>query len=713
MSYFLFLRNVTRFPAFCLVALLSAGCAASVLPASHAVQSETQEELLRPHPGYVQWLEKQSILNQSDELIAVVSGTPLVWGASGSSRNLAPLLEAADVWLDFDPSGAVLEGKKGGSSLAALPRTLPPRVLAELGIRGLLLSSVAENAETWNLISPEGTSSAEADAVVGLRMSPSVAAEDAVDEPSPDYRLLEELCARDGLILGGEILPGATGMGPDFRLACMGFSRYADLYMMIEAPRDVWPLLPPAALQPASGESGFGQDVAALTPEVTAALVGRGILPPPFSRDRQTFLPPGGWAATSPWKGRDGVTRRWLYRYAESPRILPLHWDAPRASARKALSASIIRQAGLLHQPLLRVRLGDMAGLEPAVPGHFSREPAWIALNALSRDIRRYGGWSLLGDLVPPSLLTDVQELGVDFVPDSVTSPALEFALLTGDTTPLRRNLDDSFKSGVDHARLWRSTPTRALPLGSRWLRLESDSVRKELETISPLWAARTLKLAPSGPMLLASAPSVAAAAAARVQDTAPGSSAPVNIHLLQVAFRAFLPGILTLSGNDLSGTVQERPIADADAEALPSAWNIHGGHGFSSGGLPAGSSYPPLTVQQSMPDSFASRLKELLRLRRECGIARGIFLGRAETGEGEDSGGTVACVSRLPDNSMLLVAGNFSPVSHFSPLRLPEGTEALRAEDMISGRGVAVGGRNLRLQMAPWGFRVVRLFAH
>ena len=113
------------------------------------------------------------------------------------------------------------------------------------------------------------------------------------------------------------------------------------------------------------------------------------------------------------------------------------------------------------------------------------------------------------------------------------------------------------------------------------------------------------------------------------------------------------------------------------------------------------------------MPDSFASRLKELLCLRRECGIARGIFLGRAETGEGEDSGGTVACVSRLPDNSMLLVAGNFSPVSHVSPLRLPEGTEALRAEDMISGRGVAVGGRNLRLHMAPWGFRVVRLFAH
>lgn len=608
MSYFLFLRNVTRFPAFCLVALLSAGCAASVLPASHAVQSETQEELLRPHPGYVQWLEKQSILNQSDELIAVVSGHaaglgsfrqfPQPCSAPGGSGRVAGFRSLRRC------SG---REKRGKQPRRAAPHT-PPRVLAELGIRGLLLSSVAENAETWNLISPEGTSSAEADAVVGLRMSPSVAAEDAVDEPSPDYRLLEELCARDGLILGGEILPGATGMGPDFRLACMGFSRYADLYMMIEVPREVWPLLPPAALQPASGDPGFGQDVAALTPEVTAALVGRGILPPPFSRDKQTFLPPGGWAATSPWKGRDGVTRRWLYRYAESPRILPLHWDAPRASARKALSASIIRQAGLLHQPLLRVRFGDMAGLEPAVPGHFSREPAWIALNALSRDIRRYGGWSLLGDFVPPSLLTDVQELGVDFVPDSVTSPALEFALLTGDTAPLRRNLDESLQSGVDHARLWRSTPTRALPLGSRWLHLESDSVRKELETISPLWAARTLKLAPSGPMLLASAPSVAAAAAARVQDTAPGSSAPVNIHLLQVAFRAFLPGMLTLSGHDLSGTVQERPIADADARTLPSAWNIHGGHGFSSGGLPAGIKLSASDRTTEHAGSFASR---------------------------------------------------------------------------------------------------------
>ena len=146
-------------------------------------------ELPRAHPGYVQWLEKQSILRQSEKLLSVVSGTPLVWGASGSVRNTTPLLNAADVWLDFDPSRAALGEKMGESALAALPRALPPRLLASLGIRGIFLSGVTENAGGWN-ITPGGRAlSRESEAVIGLRFASSAAVKDAVDAPSRDYVL--------------------------------------------------------------------------------------------------------------------------------------------------------------------------------------------------------------------------------------------------------------------------------------------------------------------------------------------------------------------------------------------------------------------------------------------------------------------------------------------------------------------------------------------
>lgn len=695
-------------------------CSPPAASVPRAMLSGNDMELPRAHPGYVQWLEKQSILRQSEKLLSVVSGTPLVWGASGSVRNTTPLLNAADVWLDFDPSRAALGEKMGESALAALPRALPPRLLASLGIRGIFLSGVTENAGGWN-ITPGGRAlSRESEAVIGLRFASSAAVKDAVDAPSRDYVLLDERCAEEGVILGGEILPGSTGMGPDFRLARMGLSRYADLYMMVEAPREIWSLLPAEAPRRSPGatddhtgkkETDDAEDVAPLPSAAVAELIRRGVLPSAFSRDMQRSLPRGGWAATAPLTGTDGVSRRWIYRYADTPRVLPLHWDSPRSSARQALSASIIRQAGLLHQPLLRVSLSDMAGLEPCAK-EFSPEPALSALAALSRDIRRYGGWSLLGDPVPPAMLPRVLHLGIDFAPDTVTSPSLEYALLTTDAGPLCRSIDASLAAGVDHARLWRSTPTRALPLGSDWLPAEEQALRTELAKLPSAWAARVLRASASGTELLASAPTLAAAV---TNLSGTEHSAQVDAHLLQVAFRAFLPGLLALSGHDLLGAIQEETDTRLSGDdRLPLAWNADGKNGFSTAGLPARAAYPPLNIQPGLPDSFAARLAQITRIRRESGIARGVLLGRAKTGKeaGGASSSVAACISRLPDASLLLVAGNFSPRALVTDVLLPEEVSAARAEDMMTGRGVAVRTRNMRLQMKAWGFRAVRLFS-
>ena len=42
--------------------------------------------LLRADPGYIQWLERQSMLGNADDLAAEVSGSERLWGNSGFAR---------------------------------------------------------------------------------------------------------------------------------------------------------------------------------------------------------------------------------------------------------------------------------------------------------------------------------------------------------------------------------------------------------------------------------------------------------------------------------------------------------------------------------------------------------------------------------------------------------------------------------------------------
>ena len=50
--------------------------------------------LPRADPGYLQWLERQSMLGQAPELAAQVSGTERLWHNSSTARRVPVLLRA-------------------------------------------------------------------------------------------------------------------------------------------------------------------------------------------------------------------------------------------------------------------------------------------------------------------------------------------------------------------------------------------------------------------------------------------------------------------------------------------------------------------------------------------------------------------------------------------------------------------------------------------
>ncbi|MFT3957565.1 MAG: hypothetical protein QM665_00340 [Desulfovibrio sp.] len=59
--------------------------------------------LPRADPGYLQWLERQSMLGSTQELTGQVSGTDLIWRNSASARRVPLLLTAAPNWFDVNP----------------------------------------------------------------------------------------------------------------------------------------------------------------------------------------------------------------------------------------------------------------------------------------------------------------------------------------------------------------------------------------------------------------------------------------------------------------------------------------------------------------------------------------------------------------------------------------------------------------------------------
>lgn len=709
-----------RFSYPCLFALLFlwiaglAGCgAAAPPPPGLAAQASTMQRadadaggLPRANPGFIQWLERQSLLRGAAELTPIVTGSSLPWNAPSTQVDIDPLLERASVWLDFAPLRTAW--KSDAPVLAQAADRNLPGLWADAGIQGLFLTGAADSGATWDVTwDAEDTFAELGPDSVSFNFAPAVGDDDA-------YAALEQQALSAGLLLGGEILPAAVGLGPDFFLAARGVRDYPGLFLMVDVPAGLWPLLP--AHLPSAAYTGQS-----LRGEVTAELARRALIPPAFAQDRNP-LPgqSGGWAVTAEITGMDGTTRRWLYRYAGTARRPVLNWDDPSGAARRVLAAGVIRQAGLLHQPLVGLRVKAMWGQDPAVMSRDGRleegspEPALSALRALSRDVRRYGAWSLLRDRLPVSLVPTVQAAGVDFAADTVLSPALEYALLSADATPLKNAIDRSLAAGVDHARLWRQSPDgTALPPAPEGM------AGKDLPGG---WNA--LLRDPEG-RLYGTAPALAALAAGLTPDQAlasghAGTDSGRGIrdderrelmrkiqpaHILQLAFRALQPGLLFVSGPDLTGA-----LLAPENSRMPAAWTPDAARqGATRQGLPvAVQLYPPLADQMHEENSPAMELRRLAELRRLSGVAKGRLVARPDM----SSPAATGVLTALPGGDYLLTAGNFSGTSFVTDVNFPPGLirHGEPGLDLVTGQGVRVDRDHLRLRLGPWQYRAVRL---
>lgn len=722
-----------------LVLCLTLGLTLSLLLTGCGAPPAKQKSLLLPQgpsvtradPGYMQWLEKQSLLGSGSELARVVSGSQLGWRSPSLPPDPENLLRAADTWLLVHPMALIADGTPSAFAILAQPRA--QELLRRTGARGLYVAPSGGAGAIWAY---DRSATLTGDDTIQHGFSEAAGNDD-------EFLRLRRLTDNSRMLLGADIIPAATGMGPDFFLAARNVREYPGAYCMVEIPRDLWPYLPASATE---------WQARPLTRAQHDLLAEKGLLPASLSRDLLAWARPGGWAITGEVRGADGTLRRWAYRHAERYDMPVLHWDDPSAAARRILSSSIIQQIGLRGMALAGFRVEPLTGLDPlprAVfgnqgnqgdPGHApGLEPAPTAALSLGRETRRYGGWAWQRDRLPLPLLARTLHESADVAEDTVTSPAAEHALLTGDARPLRALLDDALRLGIDMRRLVHATPgpdgvdyalpqlaPGMLPPGSvAGDAALADDMRATMRTRASLWAS-TMPLGGAGDMLPVTGAGLAALGAGFSHADAARADARETIrrgHLALVFFKAMQPGLLVLHGQDLAGALplDWHVMADSEERWDP-ALAPRGAYALyrtarttvlTRQGMPrAPVAYPTPDEQLLDPHSFLNGVHAITAMRERTGIAAGRVAARLRT----QGRGSIALAVELPGGRGMVVAvTNFGREAVTERLDMAATPKLLElfgagnpAVDLEEGTPLPLEGGRMVLHLNPWETRAI-----
>ncbi len=589
----------------------------------------------------VEWLRSRSMLLKHDSLAEVYSGQTTQWQhAFGRARPL-DFLDQSSVWFAAYPDSLV--GGPGDNVLDILGSPQLHQLLSEIGIHAIHTGPIKRSGS-----------------VTGTVYGPSIDGhfdriESAVDPDygsEAQYQDMVNVASRHGITIIGDLVPGHTGIGPDFRLATLNEPGFSGLYTMVEIDPKDWSVLPTVAP---------GQDSANLSQSVTQTLKDRGYHPV-GPLDLEVFSRPGikesCWSVTDVVRGVDDQDRRWVYLHIFKQGQPSLNWSDPSFAAHRLLTADMMHSLTVLGAKGLRLDATMFLGIETSA----QQEKGWLGGHPLSTRvtdllgmmIRKLGGFSF------QELNTDLEEIrqslgsGSEFNYDFCTRPGYLYALVLGDGGPLRLILRQMLDYGIQPTRFVHGLQNHdELMLELTHLRVNGTQIfeyegnRERGDSLfqrihEDVIAATSGDQAPYN-QAFAMSPGVCStlpgliAAALGIQDI--GQISPqqkeqiMQVHLMAAAFNALQGGVFLLSGWDLVGAL---PIPAASVGDLVAdndyRWINRGGYDLlgtadsaerSIQGLPkARSLYGSLTDQLEDEGSFASRLKSMLTLRNTLDIA-------------------------------------------------------------------------------------------
>ncbi|MFP3464634.1 maltose alpha-D-glucosyltransferase [Leifsonia sp. SIMBA_070] len=592
------------------------------------------------NPAYVEWLVRQSMLKDADVLSRQLSGSPSMWRNPYARPDARRAVSTSDVWFTAYPISLIT--RAGESFLTALADPELWKAFQRIGINGVHTGPVkrAGGIRGW-----QETPSVDGHFDrIGTQIDPAFGDEET-------FRRLTDIAEEHGGSVIDDIVPGHTGKGADFRLAEMAYKDYPGIYHMVEIPPDEWHLLP---------EVPEGRDSVNLDESTEAALADRGYIIGELQR--VIFFAPGvketNWSATAPVIGVDGITRRWVYLHYFKEGQPSVNWLDPTFSGMRLVIGDALHSLGDLGTSALRLDANGFLGVEKSAEGM----PAWSEGHPLSHAanhiiagmVRKVGGFTFQELNLTVEDIRDTGAVGADLSYDFINRPAYHHALATGDTEFLRLTLRTSLELGVEPVNLVHGMQNHDELTYElvHWATLHQNDVytfrgeeisggelaqriRADLtEAITQPTADYNLVFTTNG-IACTSASLIAATQGHATLDSITEADIPAirDAHLLLAAFNAWQPGVFALSGWDLLGalTLPRQQVADLIAEG-DTRWVERGAHDLlgvapeaerSASGMPrARALYGTLPEQLKRRTSFASRLRQLLRIRNQWGIA-------------------------------------------------------------------------------------------
>lgn len=675
-------------------------------------------------PTYIDWLLQHAMLEAVKPLLARYSGTGALWQRPYARPRPQDAASLASVWFTAYPPAIVCE--EGVSPLAALGDPALWEAFARLGIQGMHTGPMKVSG---GVRGREFTPTIDGyfDRI-GVEIDPTFGT-------TAEYIRMRENAAAQNAVLIDDIIPSHTGKGADFRLAERAVGDYPGLYHLIEiAPKD-WTLLPPAP---------EGTDCVNLPPEIVGQLAAKGYLV--GNLPRTIFYEPGvkesDWSATDVVTGGDGVERRWVYLHYFKAGQPSLNWLDPTFAAQRLILGDALHALGVLGAGMLRLDANGFLGIERRADGSVWSEghPLAVTGNALIAGlVRKAGGFTFQELNLAVDDIAAMAESGPDLSYDFITRPAVQHALVMGDTDFLRLMMAEMGKQNIDPGSLIHALQNHdelTLELVHFWF-LHADD---RYTCFGREWSGGELRAhireemyrrltAPAAPYnrrfvengVACTTASICAAALGIRDLTALTDAQKAQIqrlHLLLAAYNALQPGVFALSGWDLVGAL---PLPFAQVAHLAgdgdSRWINRGGYDLlgavpgateSSGGLPVATAlYGPLPDQLARPDSFASQLREMLALRQECQL----FQARQIAVPGCENPALLVMVHQLPDGrGVQVTALNFGPEAVSERVAIPAAGAAV---DMRTGERLGpVAGGQLAVALEGYGWRSVRIAA-
>ena len=628
------------------------------------------------NPGYVAWLEQQSMLQEASVLARQVAGQSSMWLRPYALPDPRAAVRRASVWFTSYPLSMMTA--RGQSFISALGSPQLWEAFSQIGIDAVHTGplKLSGGIRGWEFT---GSVDGNFDRI-SLRLDPAFGTED-------EFRGLCATAAQHGGTVIDDIIPGHTGKGADFRLAELGHGDYPGIYHMVEIPPEAWHLLP---------DVPDGADAANLSPHAERLLAEAGYIIGELQR--VIFYEPGvketNWSATAPVRDTEGRLRRWVYLHYFKDGQPTINWLDPTFAGARLVTGDALHALLDLGAGGLRLDANGFLGIERSTtpgPAWSEGHPLSLAANQLIGSlVRKVGGFTFQELNLGMDDIRRTGELGPDLSYDFATRPAYQVALCTGDTGFLRLTLREAMKTGIDTASLVHALQNHdeltyelvhfAGPHREDRYHLGGVEYTGEQLAQTVRGYLRERLTGPAAPYNalfvqngIASTTASVITASLGIADLTALTAAEIrqvrDAHLLLCRYNAWQPGVFALSGWDLVGALPlERHLVTDLIATGDTRWLNRGAYDLmgwapeaevSTSGIPVATAlYGPLPEQLQDPDSFASQVAGIVRLRKESGIATAALLDAPEIG----APSLLAMVCRLESGRLLTTVLNFAP---------------------------------------------------